>query len=84
MTDGSPILKWAHLGPNRSPRAREVIEENRAALQAHIAEIQAEQEQRNAALRRIDHSHIPLLRIAERYARGRPEIRPRDSSPGKH
>jgi hypothetical protein len=37
-------------------------------LQAHIAEIQAEQEEHNAALHQIDHSHIPPLRIAERYA----------------
>lgn len=71
MTDRSSILKWAHFGANRSPRAREVIEANRAALHAHITEIQAEQEQRNAALRRIDHGHIPPLRIADRYRAGR-------------
>lgn len=32
---------------------------------------EAEQEARNAALRRIDYSHIPPLRVAERYAHGR-------------
>jgi hypothetical protein len=59
-------LRYAHLGYRRTP-AREA---QRVEFQAHIGEIQAEQERRNAALHRIDHSHIPLLRIAERYAGG--------------
>ena len=56
----------------RNPRYRRIIDEERRALNAHIAEIQAEQEKRNAALHEIDYSHIPLMRIAERYAAGRP------------
>jgi hypothetical protein len=71
MTDRSFVLKWAHLGLGRNPRYRHVIEENRAALGAHIAEIQAEQEQRNTALHEIDLSRIPLLRIADPYVAGR-------------
>jgi hypothetical protein len=47
------------------------MDEQRRAHEAHIVEIQAEQEERNAALHKIDHSHIPPLRVAERYARGR-------------
>ena len=43
-----------------------IIDEQRRAHEAHIAEIQAEQDERNAALHKIDHSHIPPLRIAER------------------
>ena len=72
MTDRSFVLRWAHLGLGRNPRYREIIEEQRRLGTEHIAEIQAEQEQRNAALRRIDHSHIPPLRIAARYAAGKP------------
>jgi hypothetical protein len=71
MTDRSFVLRWAHLGLRGDARGREIVETNRAALQAHVAEIQAEQEQRNAALRRIDRSHIPPLRIADRYTAGR-------------
>ncbi len=58
--------KFAHLGKHPTT-AREA---QRRELQAHIAEIQAEQEEPNAALRKIDHSHVPPLRIAERYAGG--------------
>jgi hypothetical protein len=47
-----------------------IIDEQRRAHEAHIAEIQAEQDERDAALHRTDHSHIPPLRIAERYAGG--------------
>ena len=47
-----------------------IMDEQRRAHEAHIAEIQAEQEERNAALHKIDHSHIPPLRIAERYGGG--------------
>lgn len=49
-----------------------MCEAQRRELRAHIAEIQAGQEQRNAALHKIDHSHIPPLGIAEQYAAGRP------------
>jgi hypothetical protein len=71
MTDRSFILKWAHLGYG-NPRDREVVEANRRTLEAHIAEIQAEQEANNAELHKINHRHIGPLRIAERYAAGRP------------
>ena len=59
------------MGLGKNPRYREIIDEERRALDAHIAEIQAEQEQRNAALHKVDHSHIPPLPVANRYARGR-------------
>src|ERR1700756_3682461 len=72
MTDRHFVLKWAHMGLGRNPRYRHIIEEQRRRLEEHIAEIEAEQEQRNAALRKIDYSHIPPLRIAARYAAGRP------------
>jgi hypothetical protein len=71
MTDRNFILKRAHLGLGRNPRYRHIIDEERHARDAHIAEIQAEQEQRNAALRKIDRSHIAPLRIAARYVAGR-------------
>ncbi len=38
----------------------------------HVVEIWAEQEARNAVLHNTDHSHIRPLRIAERYAAGKP------------
>lgn len=44
----------------------------RATPDAHVVEIWAAQEAKNAELHKIDYSHIPLLRIAERYAAGRP------------
>ncbi|MCV7401283.1 hypothetical protein H7K24_14085 [Mycobacterium fragae] len=56
--------KFAHLSKRRE-------------LQPDIAEIQAEQEQRNAALHKIDHSHIPPLRVDPRYVLGRPGVRRR-------
>ena len=37
----------------------------------HVVEIWAEQEERNAALRRIDSSQIPQLRVAAQYSAGR-------------
>jgi hypothetical protein len=58
--------KFAHLRNGPIP-ARE---SQRRELQAHIAEIQAEQEERNAALHKIDHSRIPPLRVADRYTHG--------------
>ena len=69
MTDRDFVLRWAHMGLGR--RYPAIIDEQRRAHEAHIAEIQAEQEERNAALHKIDHSHIPPLRVADRYARGR-------------
>ena len=58
--------KFAHLS-KRPTRARDA---QRRELRAHLAETHAEQEKRNAALHNIDHSHIPPLRIADRYAGG--------------
>lgn len=78
MTDRRFVLKWAHLGLRGDARAWEIIEANRAELQAHIAEIHVEQEQHNTALREIDRSHIALLQIAGRYVGGRPPFRRRD------
>jgi hypothetical protein len=40
-----------------------------------VEEIWAEQEAKNAELHRIDCSHIPPLRIADRYAAERPRGR---------
>jgi hypothetical protein len=77
MTDRNFVLKWAHMGLGKNPRYRGIIDEERRALDAHIAEIQAEQEQRNAALHKIDHGDISPLRIAARYAAGRPRVRRR-------
>ena len=66
--------KFAHLRwcPTSAREAQ------RLQLQAHIAEIQAEQEARNAELHKVEHSHIPPLRIAERYAAGRSRALRRD------
>jgi hypothetical protein len=44
---------------------------------AHVVEIWAEQERKNAELHKIDQSYIPVLRIAARYAAGRPRARRR-------
>ena len=52
MVDRSFVLRWAHLGFGRNPRYREIIEEQRRLGAEHIAEIQAEQKQRNAACAR--------------------------------
>ena len=61
-------------GPQPAPRADQILRAKPSA------EIQAAQEKRNAALHKIDHSHMPPLRIADRYAAGRPRltVRPRD------
>jgi hypothetical protein len=72
MTDRNFVLRWAHLGLGRNPRYRHIIDEERHARDANIAEIQAEQEQRNAALHKIDRSHTSPLRIAARDAAGQP------------
>jgi hypothetical protein len=68
MVDRNFVLRWAHMGLGR--RYAAIMGEQRRAHKAHIAEIQAEQEERNAALHKIDRSHIPPLRVADRYARG--------------
>ena len=60
-------LKYAHLS-NRDSAARKA---NREALREHIAEIQAEHEQKNAEMHKVDNSHIPPLRVAARYEEGR-------------
>jgi hypothetical protein len=51
MTDRDFVLKWAHLGRGRyrDPRHREIIEAERRAFEAHVDEIYAEQERKNAA-----------------------------------
>ena len=69
MTDRDFILKWAHLGLGRNPQYRKVIEENRRAFDARVADIQTEQEQKNAALaaRTTDATR---LAVAPRYAKG--------------
>jgi hypothetical protein len=44
-------------------------------LAKYIEEIWAEQEQKNAALRTRVPTNVPPLRIADRYAAGRPASR---------
>ena len=44
------------------------------ARQRHVEKIWAEQEAKNAELHKLDHSHIPPLRIGARYAAGRPRV----------
>jgi hypothetical protein len=73
LTREQIMRKFAHLRKRPTP----ALESQQRELQAHIAEIQAEQGQRNAALHKIDHSHISPLRIAARYAGGRPRARRR-------
>lgn len=68
MTDRNFVLRWAHLGLGRNPRHREIIEEQRRAFEAHVAEIQAEQEQKNAAL--TARATNPTRLAVARYARG--------------
>jgi hypothetical protein len=58
-------LKYAHLS-NRDSPARKA---NREALREHIEEIQAEQADLQA---RATPPSGPLLRVADRYAGGRP------------
>jgi len=68
MTDRSFVLRWAHLGLGRNPRHREIIEEQRRSFEANVADIQAEQEQKTAALsaRATDPTR---LGVAPRYAK---------------
>ena len=58
MADRNFVLKWAHLGLGRNPLHRKIIEEEQRAFEAHVAEIQAEQEEKNAALaaRKTNHT----------------------------
>jgi hypothetical protein len=64
-------VRAAVLLTQRTVQSRGLAREaQRLQLQSHIAEIQAEQKERNAALHKIDHSQIPSERIAERYAGG--------------
>jgi hypothetical protein len=70
LTPAQVRQKFAHLSTRNNPTRRTDPQARR-----HIEEIWAEQEKRNAALHKIDHSHIPPLRIADRYAGGRPRWR---------
>ena len=72
MTGRDFVLRWAHLGLGRNPRHRQIIEEQRRAFEAHVAEIQNEQEQKNAALaaRKASSSNNMRLAAAPRYAKG--------------
>lgn len=56
---------------------RKLTDEELAAERPHLRKLWAEQEAKNAALRAVDHSHIPPLRIAERYADGKRPGTPR-------
>ena len=58
-------IRYAHLRPGRDTPARAA---NRQVAQAHIAEIQAEQERKNAELRQ--RSYGPPLSIAPRPSDG--------------
>ena len=71
MADRSFLLKWAHLTRGRrisDPRIREIIEAERRAFDAHVAEIQAEQEQKNIALAARVATFTTRLTVAPRYA----------------
>lgn len=56
MTDCDFVLKWAHLGRGRPRplRHREIIEAERRAFEAHVAEIQAEQQGLDGSRNRPD------------------------------
>ena len=71
MADRNFVLKWAHLGLKKSGPHRQIIEDERTAHREHIAEIQAEHEQKNAEMHKVDNSHIPPLRVAAQYEEGR-------------
>jgi len=64
------VIRYAHLGSGRNPRNREILERNRQVAQHHIAEIQAEQEQKNAELA-ARATNGTRLQVASRYANGR-------------
>ena len=69
MTDRNFVLRWAHLGLGRNPRHRQIIDEERRAFEAHVAEIQAEQEAKNATLA-ARATNSTQLEVAPRYAKG--------------
>lgn len=74
MVDRDFVLKWAHLTRGRrirDPRIRKIIEDNRRAFDARVAEIKAEQERKNAELaaRPINPTRLTL---DPRYAKGIP------------
>jgi hypothetical protein len=70
MTDRNFVLRWAHLGLGRNPRHRQIIEEERRAFEAHVADIQAEQEQCNTELAaRMAAVGGRRLMVAPRYAK---------------
>jgi hypothetical protein len=71
MTDRNFVLKWAHLGRGRPrpPEHRKIIEEERRAFEAHVDEIYAEQEQKNADLAART-TNPTRLGVAPRYANG--------------
>ena len=71
MVDRNFVLKWAHLGRGRPrpPEHRKIIEEQRRAFEAHVDEIYAEQEQKNAVLAARKTSSA-RLGVAPRYAKG--------------
>jgi hypothetical protein len=60
-------LRYAHLS-NRDRPARKA---NREVLQKLIEKIQAEQVEKNSALRTRVPTNVPPLRIPDRYAAGR-------------
>ena len=64
MRNHDCYCKWAYLGLGKSGPHRQIIEDERKAHGEHIAEIQAEQEQKNAEMHRVANSHIPPLRVA--------------------
>ena len=78
MTDVKTVLQWAHLGAGRTGRAREIVEAQRRISRERVEEIWAEQEALDAARHWPDG---PPLRVADRYAAGRPRWRPATQRP---
>ena len=71
MADRDFVLRWAHLTRGRrisDPRIREIIEAERRAFDAHVAEIQAEQVQKNTVLAARMATFTTRLTLAPRYA----------------
>lgn len=54
-----------------APAGRKLTDEELVVEYPYLRKWWAEQEAKNAALRAIDHSHIPPLRLADRYAGGK-------------
>jgi hypothetical protein len=69
MADPDYALRWIPFGLARDPRYRHIIEKQRRISKEHIEDIWAEQEAMDAARHWPDG---PPLRIADRYAGGRP------------